>query len=98
MKGINDILRAQMPYTVANVAASKSPALLALLVAALRWPDRTVPLAFVQGFKVIGDIEPSHIFRNLPAKKVADAPEDLFGQVAVSKFTELLSSRPGPDA
>ena len=95
---VDNLMVTRMPATVAKVSASKSPALLALLIAAARWPDRTLATHFVHGFKLVGDIEASHIFRELPSNRVAEVPEELFGEPALEKLNELLSSRPSRDA
>ena len=57
---------------VAKVAAGKRPALIAAWTTLLRWPDRSQAKSFVEGFDIIGDFEPTNIFRPKPAESVGD--------------------------
>ena len=61
----------------------------------LRWPDRQLPRCFVEGFPVIGDVEESHIFRQLPdTQEAPDIREAFFGQPAIDFVNNLKSSPP----
>ena len=52
-------LASERSITYQAVAASRDVPALAFLTALLRWPDRGQPAAYLQGFPVIGDIQPS---------------------------------------
>ena len=52
-----------MPPSVASVASRKKPAFMLMCAILLRWPDPLNALRFVTGYKVVGDIEHSGLFR-----------------------------------
>ena len=52
-----------------------------------RWPDRRVPFKLIDGLEVVGVIEPSHLFRQVPIKGAPS--EDFWGQAAAA-YVETL--------
>ena len=94
---LNVELRQCMPRTVRKIAGSKSPAFMALLVAVLRWPDRALALCFIQGFRTVGDIEPSQLFRQLPPPSDSSSSmsvNDFLGYPAVAAVDSIEHSPP----
>ena len=66
LQPLDEFLKSVMLPDVFAIAKDKSPALLAFATAILRWPDRRQPKEYVTGFRIIGDFEPSQVFRSLP--------------------------------
>ena len=91
---VDVLLRAAMPTTVAKVASSKSPALMAALAATLRWTDFAQAACYVNGFPMIGDIPSSGTFRQLGAQST-DPPPKFFGQAAVLAVQDIENT-PAP--
>eukprot|EP00435_Cladocopium_sp_Y103_P006376 s317_g2.t1 len=48
-----------------QVAASKTPAFVACLTALLRWPDRAQPQHLLQGYPIVGPVDPCGVFREI---------------------------------
>ena len=84
-----------MDPSVAKVAASKRPAFIALLTSVLRWPDRLQPCRFIQGFRLIGQLDHSCIFRDILPDPEAIPEERFFGEEAV-EFNERIAMQPPP--
>ena len=95
-----EALRSMMPPTVKQVAARKNPALIAVIILALRWPDRRLPLEYVVGHRLIGHIESSNLLRPIEQQKVEpdDLAEGFFGPSAERYLAGLLARKPGKDA
>ena len=52
-----------------QVASSKRPGMLAFLTCMLRWPDWQQPSHLLTGYPIVGELEPSGIFRSVPARE-----------------------------
>ena len=86
----------QMPPSVARVACRKRPAFMLMCAILLRWPDPLNALRFVTGYKVVGDIEHSGLFR--PVEVDESRPiglPALLGPSALNNL-EALKARVGP--
>ncbi|CAE7369460.1 DNMT3A, partial [Symbiodinium necroappetens] len=59
-------LRNLMPEPVFKVASDKCPAMMTATAVLLDWPDLTLGLRFVTGFRLLGQIESPNIFRPVP--------------------------------
>ena len=59
-------------HTAQAVAADRDVAGLAFLTSLLRWPDVTQASGYLDGFKVVGEIETSRVFRAIPAVPLDD--------------------------
>ena len=53
-----------------KVAASKRPGFIAAMTIILHWPDLTQGQNLVSGYPIVGEIEPSGLFRPIFAKDV----------------------------
>ncbi len=69
-------LRAAQPPTVRAVAGTMDLGLLAVLCVLLRWPDVELIRCFMDGFRVVGDIEGSGVYPRNPATEFA-IPDDI---------------------
>ena len=77
--------------------SSRSPLALAVFTVLLDWPDVTQPLRYFTGFKAVGTIEPTGVFREIPHTQ--HVPEDEFlGQAAQDFVQDLIHRTPSPDA
>ena len=82
------------PAHVVQVAGAKKPGMMALGSSLMRWPDRQQPCKYVLGFGVAGDIESSHVFRQLPDPQRPDPRTQLLGENAKEYIAELMSQKP----
>ena len=75
-----------------KVAAAKRPGFIAAMTILLRWPDLMQGQNLVSGYPIVGEIEPSGLFRPILAKDVASLDEWLAnaGQIV----DDLMVSRP----
>ncbi|CAE8647621.1 unnamed protein product [Polarella glacialis] len=62
---------------VKAVAKNKKPAMMACLIVLLPWPDRTLPARYVLGFRLVGIIENSHLFRQLDKGLTVDSGKEV---------------------
>ena len=75
---------------VQAVAKTKKPAMMACLIVLLLWPDRTLPVRYVLGFRLVGIIENSQLFRQLDKDTtVKSGKEVLLGAHAVKTIEGL---------
>ena len=65
LASFNAALVACMHPSVHAVAADKKPATMAALAVLMRWPDVTLGLRFVRGFRLLGFIEAPSLFREI---------------------------------
>ena len=73
-----------MPPSVQRVAAAKKPMFMLVCSILLRWPDETNALRYVTGYRIVGDIECSGLFRPLDVDRSQSTGTDvLFGKPAV---------------
>ena len=90
-----DPLRAELEQfrsdTSRAVAATRDIAGLALFTSLLRWPDRTQAAGYLEGFRVVGTIETSKLFRPIPATPLED---DFSGEAAKAEVRHALRSPP----
>ena len=85
-----------MPPSVACVASQKRPAFMLMCAILLRWPDPLNALRFVTGYKLVGDIEHSGLFRavEVDESRSIGLPA-LLGPAALNNL-EALRTRVGP--
>ncbi|CAK9103822.1 TauD domain-containing protein, partial [Durusdinium trenchii] len=70
-----------MPPSVQRVAAAKKPMFMLVCSILLRWPDETNALRYVTGYRIVGDIECSGLFRPLDVDRSQSTGTDvLFGK------------------
>lgn len=80
-----------------QVARSKAPALAACLTAILRWPDRDQPRHLLQGYPIVGPVDPCGVFR--PICQADKMPMDQWlGPAAEADLQRLLRSQPPKEA
>ncbi|CAL1129060.1 unnamed protein product [Cladocopium goreaui] len=90
---LDDELRKFRVHSAVKVAAGKRPAVLAFLTVILRWPDLQQPLQMLQGYPIVGALEPSGVFRSITARE-ALPKEEWLGDAAVAAVERIESSRP----
>ena len=66
------------------MAAQKNPAFVACLTALLRWPDVQQPLHLLQGYPIVGSVQPCGVSEDLAGGQ--SQPELLVGQLCASGF------------
>jgi hypothetical protein len=86
--------------TAQRVASSKKPGMMAFAAALLKWPDRTQAMAYLEGFQIVGEIAPSHLFRPLPTAVAHDKclREDFVGPAADQAMSALVTRGEPRDA
>ena len=84
--------------TARAVASSRHIVLMSFVTALLRWPDRAQPMAYVKGFRVMGQIDDPGIFRKVPATNVDDIEHEFYGKPAEKAVKTLMGTRPSADA
>ena len=94
LRPLDVALRTAMPPSVAAIASSKSPALLAFLTATLQWPDRAQARSYVEGFPIIGNIPDSGTFRQLSPQQQGISTRTFFGTAAVNAVDEIEAMPP----
>ena len=88
--------RALMEPEVAQVAGEKSPVFMTLEVVVLRWPDLTNGVRYVTGQGIVGAIERTNIFRELPPERVREPGENYLLETAKENYASMLHRvRPG---
>ena len=75
----------------------RKPLSLAVSTTFVRWPDVTQPSRYFTGFKVVGNIEPSGVFREVKPQLEILA-EDFLGEAAIEFVDELMTRRTSKDA
>ena len=89
----------QMPETVHAVAKDSRPAFMAAATTLMRWPDRTQAKGYVEGMRILDDIQHTGIFRELPfaKRRSKEGAPSYFGESAEIRLQELLKSKPPKD-
>ena len=75
----------------------KNSAVLAALTTLLRWPDRLQAKCYIEGFRLVGPIESSHIFKLLSVIEEPvpiDHQEGFYGEQAKADLYTHLRSKP----
>ena len=62
-KRLDNCLRDKMEPQVRQVAGDMNIGFIAMLIIAMRWPDRKLPFSLLHGFTIVGDIEESGVFK-----------------------------------
>ena len=75
----------------------RKPLALAVFTVLLKWPDVAQPSRYLTGFSVVGDIEPSGVFREVKTQRGLTSDEFL-GAPAIEFVNELLAKKPSKDA
>ena len=77
----------------------KNSAVIAALTTLLRWPDRLQAKCYVEGFRIVGPIESSCIFKPLSVAEdlvPIEAQAGFYGEQAKADLYTHLRSRPPP--
>ena len=85
LQPLRDELAKHRSTTSMAVAAERDVAGIAMLTALLRWPDRQQALGYLQGFRVVGEIETSKIFKPIPTTPL---DHNFFGQAAIEEVDQ----------
>ena len=76
---------------------ARNPMALVVLTVLLRLSDVTQPSRYIIGFKAVGNIEHSGVFRDI--KPHFDiTPENFLGESAIQFVSDVLERRPSKDA
>lgn len=67
---LEDALQLWRSESAHRVASSKRPGFIAAMTVLLRWPDRLQAQCMVLGYPIVGEIEPSGLFRPVAAKQI----------------------------
>ena len=99
LRPLEDWMIGQMPEQVRRISEHSKPVWMAAMTSLLRWPDRRQAQGYVNGMRIIGEIEPMGVFRSLPAAKQGDpqAFEELFGDNAIKAVGDIMRSPPPKD-
>ncbi|CAE8598126.1 unnamed protein product, partial [Polarella glacialis] len=89
----DDLLVNLMRPDVQAVAKTKKPAMMACLIVLLRWPDRTLPVRYVLGFRLVGIIENSQLFRQLDKDTTVESGKEVFLGAHALKTIEGLPGK-----
>ena len=90
-------LQAKKTPEVRAVANIKNSAVIAALTTLLRWPDRLQAKCYIEGFRIVGPIESSCIFKPLSVVEdpvQIEAQEGFYGEQAKADLYTHLRSRP----
>ena len=74
------------------VADIKNSAVIAALTTLLRWPDRLQAKCYIEGFRIIGPLDSSHIFKPLPFVEdpvPIEAQDGLYGDKPKQTFIHI---------
>ena len=76
-----------------RVASEKRPGFAAFLTSIMRWPDIEQPVSFITGYKIVGQVALSGVFRPADTPAAADVDEWL-GEAAVQAVERIMRSPP----
>ena len=83
-----------MHPTVREVAAERKPVNTAAAIVLLRWPDRQLARDFVEGFKVVGHLEASGVFKPIDRGFVSEehrrSPRTSFATSCPSRLRKIV--------
>ena len=98
LRALDVILKTKMHAEVAQVASKKSPATIGAMTILFRWPDREQPGLYVKGFRMIGNLQSSGVFRDSPNPKANVDPDtnqkEFLGPAAEQWVSDLEASQP----
>ena len=63
--GLDRQLQKRQPQTIRRVAGKISIGFMTVVALLMQWPDHQLPMRFVVGFQAVGDLEVSHVWREL---------------------------------
>ena len=89
---LEEVLTRWRVASAARVASSKQPGFVALMTLLLRWPDRSQANCLIRGYPIVGEIEPTGVFRSVEPKSVPSLEEWLADASEV--VDRLMHSRP----
>ena len=69
---------------------------MAAVTTLLRWPDRSQARSYIDGFRILDDIDTTGVFREI--RQTEEAREPFFGAAAEAALEELRSTRPPKEA
>ena len=97
LRPVDQALQRFRSTAATKVAAQKNPAFVACLTALLRWPDVQQPLHLLQGYPIVGSVQPCGVFRKISQEAKVN-PNSWLGSSAQADLDKLLTSRPPPFA
>ena len=90
LRPLSGKLAALMPQHVFRIASNVNLAYMAVLIAALKYPDRELMCNFIHGFQVVGDIPDSGVYRPVVP---TDSPADNDARYAALRYTASSRNR-----
>jgi hypothetical protein len=100
VRPLTEALRRRMPASVRKVAAKKDPAMIALVVVLIRWPDRQLAVEYVRGHHIVGHIESSGVFRAKAGEEISkdELAQGFLGDKAIDFIDKMMSRQPRRDS
>ena len=92
LRPLERALETAAPQCVQWTTGRRSPAFIAALTALLRWPDRSQAGCSQEGFRIIGEFEPTHLFRPIQPQGTDDL-STLYGPEAARTAQEQVRQR-----
>ena len=89
---VEDALSRWRVLSATQVAATKKPAFISAMACLLRWPDLAQGQQLLLGYPIVGDIDPSGVFRSVQPRDAPDLSDWLSD--AANVVDQLVSSRP----
>ena len=80
-------------FSSKQVARTKRPGFIAAMSVLLRWPDRTQPCNLIRGYRIVGDMHTSGLFRDVAPKETASF-DDWLGHSAEEAIQRIINSGP----
>ena len=80
-------------FSSKQVARTKRPGFIAAMSVLLRWPDRTQPCDLIRGYRIVGDMHTSGLFRDVAPKETASF-DDWLGHSAEEAIQRIINSGP----
>ena len=62
----------QMTPNAQIVAKNAGPIFIAASTTILRWPDRSQAISYIQGFKIIGEVDRTGVFRSIKSQEAEE--------------------------
>ena len=77
LRPVSEHLKRFQRHPVCAVASQVHVALVAALVVLMQWPDIHLPVRFLTGFRALGEVKASGVFRRVSPRECAEAKESL---------------------
>ena len=89
LQPLRDALDPHRTRAAKKVASTRDVALICLLTSMLRWPDREQAIAYLKGFRVVGNLNCPSVFKPLGKQEQVDLERDFYGYTARAEVAAL---------